>query len=80
MLNPPHQHSRHRVRHGYTASILGSQRINYIGGLDENNRTRNLAMLQSILAQVVKRWPEIEFVSSQDLAKTINKQKNNIHA
>jgi len=48
-------------------AIIGSHRVNYIGGLDENNRTRNLAMLQSILAQVVKRWPEVEFVTSDQL-------------
>jgi hypothetical protein len=54
-------------------AIIGSHRINYIGALDESNRTRNLKMLKNILTEVVKRWPEVEFVGSQDLADIIKK-------
>jgi hypothetical protein len=48
-------------------AIIGSHRLNYIGGLDEQNRLRNLQQLQAILKKVVIRWPEVEFVSSADL-------------
>lgn len=54
-------------------AIIGSHRLNYIGALNEKNRSRNLAMLERILAQVVKRWPEVEFVGSGDIIKDITK-------
>jgi len=56
-------------------AIIGSHRLNYIGALDEDNRTRNLDMLQNILVQVVKRWPEIEFISSADVLSIFKSNK-----
>lgn len=54
-------------------AIIGSHRINYIGALDENNRNQNMIMLNNILAQVLKRWPDVEFVGSQELSKIIRR-------
>lgn len=48
-------------------AIIGSHRLNYIGGLDEKNRLDNLLQLQTILKKVVSRWPEVEFMTSADL-------------
>ncbi len=50
-------------------AIIGTHRINFVGGLDENNRHRNLQLLSLLLTKVLKKWPEIEFVSSADVAK-----------
>ena len=52
-------------------SIIGSHRINYIGSLNERNRTKNLAMLKIILQKIVLKYPNVEFISSNQLANLI---------
>jgi hypothetical protein len=52
-------------------AIIGSHRINYIGSLDERNRAKNLEMLKTILQKIVSKYPNIEFVSSAELAELI---------
>jgi len=51
--------------------IIGSHRINYIGSLNECNRTKNLAMLKIILQKIVLKYPNVEFISSNQLANLI---------
>ena len=52
-------------------AIIGSHRINYIGSLNEQNRTNNLNMLQTILNKIVLKYPKVEFISSAELAELI---------
>lgn len=51
--------------------IIGSHRTNYIGSLNENNRTDNLAMLKTILQKTLKQYPDIEFISSDQIINKI---------
>ena len=53
-------------------AIVGSHRINYMGSLSEQNRMRNLDTLKRLLAEVIKKWPEVEFMSSNQLVNLIN--------
>lgn len=46
---------------------IGSHRLNFIGGISEKNRDDNLLLLKSLLKEIVKRWPDVEFLSSNDL-------------
>lgn len=55
--------------------IIGTHRLNYIGFIEEDNRTRNLALLTQLLAQLTKKWPDIEFMSSDQLLQTIRSGK-----
>lgn len=48
-------------------AIICSHRINFIGFLDPTNRDQNLKLLSQLLATIVKRWPEVEFMSSDEL-------------
>ena len=48
-------------------AIISSHRLNYIGYLDERNRTRNLSSLKDLLAGIQKKWPEVEFMSTAQL-------------
>jgi hypothetical protein len=48
-------------------AIISSHRVNYIGFIREQNRTTNLALLQQLLKRIVQRWPEVEFMSSDQL-------------
>lgn len=52
-------------------AIVSSHRLNYIGFIDENNRNKNLRMLRIILKEVKKKWPDVEFMSSDALALEI---------
>lgn len=52
-------------------AIITSHRLNYIGSLHEKNRTTNLEYLNSMLQSITKKWPEVEFLSSDQLIETI---------
>lgn len=56
-------------------AIIGSHRVNFIGSLDEGNRTCNLKLLKQLLSEIVKRWPDVEFMSSDELGKLILQKK-----
>jgi hypothetical protein len=58
-------------------AIIGSHRLNYIGSIHEYNRTENLNLLNQLLEGIVKRWPDVEFVSSDMLGDIINKDYEN---
>jgi hypothetical protein len=53
-------------------AIIGSHRINFIGALEENNRINNLKLLKEVLTEIIKKYPEVEFVNSAELSKIIN--------
>ena len=50
-----------------TPAIVSTHRLNYVGGLDLANRDRNLKMLDRLLAEIRGRWPDVEFISSDEL-------------
>lgn len=50
-------------------AVISSHRVNYIGGLSERNRDSSLKQLKQLLKEVVKRWPEIEFMTSSELGQ-----------
>lgn len=51
--------------------IISSHRLNYIGYIDSKNRKKNLKLFGELLQQIVKRWPDVEFMSSDKLADII---------
>lgn len=52
-------------------AIMSSHRLNFIGGLEEKNRTQNLKLFVELLGAVLKKWPEVEFMSSAALLNII---------
>ena len=52
-------------------AIISSHRINFIGTLNEKNRTKNLIMLKNILSILLKKYPQIEFINSSELSEII---------
>ena len=52
-------------------AIICSHRINYVGGLDERQRDINLKKLTLLLKEIVKSYPDVEFMSSDELGDTI---------
>ncbi len=48
-------------------AIITSHRVNYIGSLDKKNRDVNLKSLNKLIIKVQRKWPEVEFISSDEL-------------
>lgn len=57
-------------------AIICSHRVTFIGGIFEKNRTNNLMLLDSLLSKIIKKWPDVEFMTSVELGNLIkNKEK-----
>ena len=54
-------------------ATISSHRVNYIGWLNENNRANGLQKLDSLISQIIKRWPDVEFMTSVELGDLISK-------
>lgn len=54
-------------------AIISSHRLNYIGEVDIKNRNDNLILLKKLLSTIVKKWPDVEFISSDELGEIISK-------
>lgn len=52
-------------------AIISIHRVNFIGSINPENRKRNLALFEELLNEIDKRWPEIEYLSSNELATMI---------
>jgi len=53
-------------------AVICTHRLNYVGFLDENNRDKNLKMLQELLDSILEKWPEVEFMNSVQLGLLID--------
>ncbi|OIQ21440.1 MAG: hypothetical protein BM557_04080 [Flavobacterium sp. MedPE-SWcel] len=53
-------------------AIIASHRLNFIGEIDSENRTVNLAMLDELLEQILKKWPDVIFMTSNQLASYLD--------
>ena len=64
----------HRIeiafRWGKAANIC-SHRVNFIGSIHPENTDRTLPELRRLLQEIVKRWPDVEFISSDQLGHII---------
>jgi hypothetical protein len=58
-------------------AILSSHRINYIGFLNAENRENGLKMLDTFLTEIIKRWPDVEFMTSVELGELMAKKNTN---
>lgn len=52
-------------------ATISSHRVNYIGFLHPENRERSLNQLSELLSKMLKRWPDIEFMTSVELGDLI---------
>lgn len=55
--------------------IISSHRLNYIGAINEKNREKSLILLDKLLSQIERRWPNVEFMSSDELVNIIKNDK-----
>ena len=52
-------------------AIINSHRVNYIGRLEKNNSVKNLIILRQLLKSIVNKWPNAEFMFSDELGNVI---------
>jgi hypothetical protein len=48
-------------------AVINSHRVNYIGSIFEENRENGLRLLSELIQAILKEWPDVEFVSSDEL-------------
>ena len=53
-------------------AVISSHRINFCGFIDESNRDQNLRALRSLLEVILRKWPDVEFVTSDELFDIVN--------
>jgi len=54
-----------------TPAIISMHRINFVGGIDQNARGNHLNQFKTLLESIITRYPEVEFLSSDELAQLI---------
>jgi hypothetical protein len=52
-------------------AVIGSHRINFAGRLDVEQRNSNLKNFESLIKKVLQKWPDVYFVSSEQLFKLL---------
>lgn len=52
-------------------AIISSHRVNFCGHICKKNRENGISELDKLLKKIVKKWPQVEFVSLRDLALEI---------
>ncbi len=52
-------------------AIISSHRVNFCGHIDPANRKRGLDALGKLLQGIVTRWPDVQFVSADELAQSL---------
>jgi hypothetical protein len=53
-------------------AVINTHRVNYIGSINPENRTKGLNELKKLLKVIIKKWPDVEFISSNDLTNLMN--------
>ena len=53
-------------------AIISSHRVNFCGHIEEDNRRFGLAALRRLLTGIARRWPEVQFISADELAERID--------
>ncbi len=52
-------------------AIISTHRLNFVGGLDPQLRDNNIKKLDVLLRRIIKKWPDVRFISSDLITKYI---------
>lgn len=52
-------------------AMISSHRVNFCGHIDPANRRAGLSALKRLLDEIVRRWPDVEFIGAGELAARI---------
>lgn len=56
-------------------AIISTHRVNYVGFINKENREKGLTLLNALLRDIIRKWPEIEFFTSEELGDLIENEK-----
>jgi hypothetical protein len=54
--------------------IISTHRVNFMGAISERNRVENLKLLKTLLLKIKNKWPDVEFLSSDQLGQLISQK------
>ena len=57
-------------------AIISSHRVNFCGHIDKDNRQNGLESLKQLLQEIVKKWPDVEFMSADEMALILKDNRN----
>lgn len=57
-------------------AVISSHRVNYISTVNPGNANKGLKELDRLLSVIIKKWPNVEFLTSSELGETILTEKN----
>lgn len=52
-------------------AVISSHRVNYIGFIEPENRNKGIAALRKLFKSILKKWPDVEFMTSAELGTLI---------
>jgi len=52
----------------HAPAMISTHRVNFAGAIEPTHRNVSLSDLSILLHEIVKRWPDVEFVSGKDLS------------
>ena len=55
----------------HAPAIISTHRVNFSGGLEQVHRDDSLAQLKVLLDEILRRWPDVEFMNGSQLCNTI---------
>lgn len=53
-------------------TLISNHRAAFVGGIDPKNRDKGLKALDTLIKEIMKKWPDAEFVSAKQLSEIIN--------
>jgi hypothetical protein len=58
-------------------AIISTHRLNFTGSLVPENRDRGLYLLRELLKNIVRQWPDVEFMTSDELGDLMSVDEKN---
>jgi hypothetical protein len=58
-------------------AVINSHRVNFSGGIVKENRDNTIKLLKTLLDKIVSKWPDVEFMTSDQLGQYMTETKNN---
>ncbi len=49
-------------------AIINTHRVNYVSNINPANSDKTLKLFVELLSQIIKRWPDVEFMTSDELS------------
>jgi hypothetical protein len=56
-------------------AVISSHRVNYVGTLNLENRSKSLIQLRKLLNKIIEKWPDVEFMTSSELGELMQRKK-----